>query len=117
MLISEIRVKDILPLTLDSREAAIKLVSLVKEESAEHRVVLDFADIIFMSRSFADQFHKELYMDSTAFDIVIKNADFGIAEMLNVVSKTQKSRKAIKKDYQVLSFTNLDKLEDYAFSW
>lgn len=80
-----------LPLTLDTRESASKLVDMIKEEG-ECKVELDFTDIIFMSRSFADQFHKELYSSDHTIDISIKNADVSILDMLRAVSNTQNDR-------------------------
>ncbi|WP_118193389.1 hypothetical protein [Albibacterium indicum] len=80
-----------LPLTLDTREFASKLVDMIKEEG-ECKVELDFTDIIFMSRSFADQFHKELYSSDHTIDISIKNADVSILDMLRAVSNTQNDR-------------------------
>lgn len=63
MTTSEIKVAEILPSTLDSREAATRLVNVIKEEANSNSIVeIDFTDIIFMSRSFADQFHKENYL-------------------------------------------------------
>jgi|SRR5690606_19461048 len=116
MTYSEIKIGDILPLTLDTRESASRLVDIIKKEG-ECRVELDFANIIFMSRSFADQFHKELYSCDHNIDISIKNADLGILNMLRAVSNTQNARQAIKKNYQLVSFNNLSKLEDFTFSW
>lgn len=116
MVTSEIKISNVLPLTLDTRESASRLVDIIKEEG-EHKVELDFTDIIFMSRSFADQFHKELYSCEHTVDISIKNADISILDMLRAVSNTQNARKAIKKNYQLLSFNSISKLEDFTFSW
>ena len=116
MLSSEIKISDLMPITLDTRESASKLAELIIE-AGEHTVELDFTNIIFMSRSFADQFHKELYNCESTVEISIKNADVSILDMLRAVSKTQHSRKAIKKNYQLISFNSLSKLEDFTFSW
>lgn len=117
MITSEIRVNTIFPSTLDTREGAALLAQLIREQLADNTIVdVDFKDIIFMSRSFADQFHKDI-MAGDSVDIVIKNADLGIIEMLKAVSQTQNKRKPVKKSYQVLSFNNLDMLSDYSFAW
>jgi GMP synthase PP-ATPase subunit len=117
MITVEIEIKQILSLTLDSREAASSLVDMLKAEEAGSKIVLDFSDIIFMSRSFADQFHKEIYSGEQPLDIMIKNADVSILDMLRAVSNTQNSRRKIKKNYQILSYNNLSQLEDFTFTW
>lgn len=116
MVTSEIRINSVMPRTLDTRESASRLVDMIKEEG-EVKVELDFTDIIFMSRSFADQFHKELYSCADSLGISIKNANVGILDMLRAVSNTQNVRKSIKKDYQLLSYNSISKLEDFTFSW
>lgn len=118
MITSEIKVISFFPPTLDSRVSATKLAKIIKDELVKNtKVDLDFQDIIFMSRSFADQLHKDIMACDNSLDINIKNADLGIIEMLNTVSKTQYIRKPIKKSYKVLSFNNLELLRDYSYAW
>ncbi len=113
----ELKLIDILPAMLDSREAAIRLAEMVREYSGDKQIELDFSGIEFMSRSFADQFHKELCLrDEDAFEIVIKNADAAIIRMLDAVSKTQTKRKAVKKTHQVVSFNDLKQMESFVMS-
>ena len=114
----QIKIISLFPATLDTREGATRLAEIIKADLAEdNKVELDFQGVIFMSRSFADQFHKDLLSGDHAVDLEIKNAETGIIEMLEAVSKTQNSRKPINKSYKVLSFNNLDKLRDYSFIW
>lgn len=118
MVTSEIKLISLFPATLDTRDGATRLAELIKADLADdNKVELDFQGVIFMSRSFADQFHKDLLSGEQAIDVEIKNAESGIIEMLETVSKTQSSRKAINKSYKVLSFTDTDKLRDYSFMW
>lgn len=118
MIASELKLVNVLPTTLDSREAATRLADMVREYSGDRQVELDFSGIEFMSRSFADQFHKELYLhDDDSFEIVIKNADAAIINMLNAVSKTQTKRKVVKKTHQVASYNDLKQMESFVMSW
>jgi len=118
MIASELKLINLLPVTLDSREAATRLADIVREYSGDKQIELDFSGIEFMSRSFADQFHKELYLrDEDAFEIVIKNADAAIIRMLDAVSKTQTKRKAVKKTHQVASYNSLKQMESFVMSW
>lgn len=118
MITSEIKLVNMLPTTLDSREAAIRLADMVREYREDKQIELDFSGIEFMSRSFADQFHKELYLsESDAFEIVIKNAHASIIRMLDAVSKTQTKRKAVRKTHQVISYNDLKQMESFVMSW
>ncbi len=116
--ITEIKISEILPLTLDTRESATRLVNIIKQEGElNHKIELDFTGTIFMSRSFADQFHKDLYSEEQKLNLEIKNASFDIVEMLRIVSNTQTERKAIKASCKTLIFNNLESLEDFSFAW
>lgn len=117
MTVSEIKLKDVMPNTLDTRESASQLVQLIREEYLDAKIELDFTDILFMSRSFADQFHKEIHQLDSELDLVLKNADIQITEILNAVSITQTKRKKVLKNYVTLQFNDLKKLNDYTFSW
>ncbi|MET1053794.1 MAG: hypothetical protein ABWY16_00660 [Pedobacter sp.] len=118
MITSEIKVAEILPSTLDSREAATRLVSVIKEESkCNSKIEIDFTDTIFMSRSFADQFHKDLHTGEEILDLSFKNASNDILLMLTAVSTTQTQRKAVNKNYKVLNFSDIKSLEEFSFSW
>ncbi len=118
MVTSEIKITSLLPTTLDTREGATLLSNVVREETIEdNKLVLDFENVIFMSRSFADQFHKEVTKCDNHIDLVFKNADYGIIEMFEAVTRTQKHRRAIKKNYSVLCFNDIAKLKDYTYAW
>ncbi|MBK1442808.1 DUF4325 domain-containing protein, partial [Parapedobacter sp. ISTM3] len=96
----ELKLVNILPITLDTREAANRLADVVRERNECKQIVLDFWGIEFISRSFADQLYKELYLhDKESFDIVIKNADATITRMLDAVSKTQAKRRVVKRTH------------------
>lgn len=114
----EIKITEILPSTLGSREAAIRLFNVIKEESKSgSKIVTDFADTLYMSRSFADQFHKDLYTGESILDITIKNASNDILAMLPVVSNTPIQGRAVNNNYRNLSFDHLKSLEEFSFSW
>ncbi len=118
MIASELKLINVLPVTLDSREAAARFADIVREYSGDKQIELDFSGVEFMSRSFADQFHKELYLhEEDSVEIVIKNADATIIRMLDAVSKTQTKRKAVKKTHQVASYNDLKQMESFVMSW
>lgn len=118
MITPELKLINLLPATLDSREAATRLADILREYSGDKQIVLDFSGIEFMSRSFADQFHKELYLrDEDSVEIVIKNAEASIIRMLDAVSKTQTKLTAVKKTHQVASYNDLKQMESFVMSW
>lgn len=117
MTISEIKLKDLMSETLDTRESASLLAQFIQEESLSSKIELDFNGILFISRSFADQFHKEIYANENHIDLWIKNADVQITDILNAVSRTQENRKKRKNTYKLIQLTDLDKLTDYTFAW
>lgn len=118
MVTSEIKIISLFPATLDTREGASRLAQLISQEMSEdNALVLDFQGVVFMSRSFADQLHKELNLCDSKIDLVFKNTEVGILEMLEAVAKTQTQRKVVNKSYRVLSFNNLVNLKDYCYAW
>lgn len=102
---------------LNSREAATMLLDLVREEKAD-RAEFDFINIEFMSRSFADQFHKERYElhKSNGLIIEISNANEEIIEMLKTVARTQNKTKREFIKLPVFKYSDTDLLSDYLLS-
>jgi len=81
---------------LDSRDEAIRLFSELKDYCVTYGdITLDFSDVIFMSRSFADQFHKEKlkWCNTSSVPIYIMNEIDQIHDILKAVSRTQKTSK------------------------
>lgn len=102
---------------LNSREAATMLLDLVIEQQVD-RVELDFSEIEFMSRSFADQFHKERYalQSNNGLIIEISNANEEIINMLNTVARTQNKTKREFFKLPVFKYSDTDMLSDYLLS-
>src|SRR5690606_6138071 len=108
----ELKLIDLLPATLDSREAATQIADKVREYSGDKQIELDFSVIDVISRSFAAQSHKGVYLRASAvIEIVIKNAAAPIMRTLDAVSKPQTKRKAVKKAHQVASCNDLKQME------
>ena len=88
---STIPVKNLLGVTsLHTREMASQLMDEVRADLCD-TIELDFADIEFISRSFADQFHKEKIELWTQKGVVIPvvNANTHIISTLQSVANTQ----------------------------
>lgn len=112
-----IKVTDKLSELLNSREAATMLLDFVCKQKS-NRVELDFSGVEFMSRSFADQFHKELnkLQNENLVTIELTNANEGIIRMLNSVARTQSASKRDFVKLPIFKYSNEDLLSDYLLS-
>ena len=117
---AEIKILDFLNKTLDTRESATRLFSQIKcLHSNCSKLEIDFSGIEFMSRSFADQFHKEriLFQRNSNYNISFKNADYQTIDILNAVANTQTDRKPFITNYQLYTFNDLKKMDNYIYAW
>ncbi|MDD2982181.1 MAG: hypothetical protein PHQ74_02225 [Crocinitomicaceae bacterium] len=103
--------------TLNTRIAATSLFEFVSEIKCD-AVNFDFDQVVFMSRSFADQFHKDRMTLQGQNKVVIEicNAESNIREMLTTVASTQEKKDRYYRVLPVFTFTNDEKLEDYLLS-
>ncbi|PIQ15976.1 MAG: hypothetical protein COW67_05475 [Flavobacteriales bacterium CG18_big_fil_WC_8_21_14_2_50_32_9] len=102
---------------LNTREAATELMNAVRESKCKH-IEFDFSNVEFMSRSFADQFHKErirLQDELKAF-VEISNANEQVINILRTVASTQNKSKRDYKILPIFKFSNNDLLEEYLLS-
>ena len=69
---------------------------------------VNFSDVVFMSRSFADEFHKQkMKLIDNLNDIIhIANAPKKVIEILQAVSKTQSNRNLNNQKIPVSRFSN-----------
>lgn len=102
--------------TLNTREAASLLFVCVVENYAKN-VVFDFSQVEFMSRSFADQFHKERMKlkEELGLRIDLKDASESIRKMLVTVESTQNKRNRFYTELPVFRFSD-DKIGEYLLS-
>jgi hypothetical protein len=112
-----VSVKQLIGNTLNTRDEAQKLFTqLVAHNGHTSRVTLNFTDVDFMSRSFADEFYKlkiKRNIDNNKDDINIENANLQIIDILNAVARTQKSRELKDPGRISLSFTDRQQFSDY----
>ncbi|MEX2589239.1 MAG: hypothetical protein WD334_03480, partial [Chitinophagales bacterium] len=113
----KIKVKDVLSVMLNSREAAIMIFDEIKQKNLSS-VEFDFTDVEFMSRSFADQFYKESNKveNNTAVQIVVSNATEAVRNVLHTVAKTQNKTNRSYNKLPVFKFSNASSLKDYLLS-
>jgi anti-anti-sigma regulatory factor len=112
-----IKVAEALSELLNTREAATMLFHLIEKHSS-NRVEFDFSEVEFMSRSFADQFHKERsnIKKENGLVIVISNANEEVQTILKTVAQTQNKSKRAYMKLPVFQYTNTEMLSDYLLS-
>ncbi len=113
----EIRVIQHLSELLNTREGATLLFASLKKQRGD-RVEFDFSQVEFMSRSFADQFHKEWkkLQQTRGLALVISNANEEIIRVLKTVEKTQNKSKREFVRLPVFKYSDSDRLSDYLLS-
>src|SRR5690606_22038306 len=99
-----------------SREAVDLLFAELKYSHTE--LELDFSNVEFMSRSYADQFHKAKleYEKNNEVVIHIVNANEKVIHMLQVVAKTQNPNERTFEKIPVFRFSKRQMLTDYLLS-
>lgn len=111
---AKIEIAKVIGNSLDSRDQAEKLFAII-EKIQSSDVILNFENVEFMSRSFADQFYQNAKQIGVANKMTLdfENVNNQIKEILDAVSKTQFNRKVINKQVRVYTFPEMSKLKDY----
>lgn len=107
----------ILGKTLHTREAAQKLLDVVANQSCDH-VELDFFNVSYISRSFADQFYSEKLNLATTQQksILVLNANEEVIRMLQTVARTQNKSDLQFNSMPVYKYSTWSQLESYLLS-
>lgn len=94
------------------RDSAAHLFSDVEESIRE--VVLDFDNVVFISRGFADELHqvRQMVQSERGLTIVVENANEEVRAMLNVVSRTQDGAGKSNKPLSPIHINGSQGLED-----
>lgn len=114
---STIPVFTLLGATLHTRQAATELLQAVTQNPCDH-IELDFVDVEYVSRSFADQFHAEKIAIAIQQQksIIVTNANEEIIKMLQAVARTQDKENRAYEKVPVYNYTNWKSLERFLLS-
>lgn len=110
----KINVSDLFGTSLSSREQATSLYTHIKTYTS--KVIVDFTDVVFISRSFADQFYKDFLELNKIMMIQTVNGNQVVCDMLNAVIKTQDSRVRNRVSYRMQVFSTKDDFRKYLLS-
>ncbi|MBN8703789.1 MAG: DUF4325 domain-containing protein [Bacteroidetes bacterium] len=102
---------------LNTREAATELINSIRKNPCSI-VELDFSNVEFMSRSFADQLYKEQQEVQKELKVVIHivNANEEIINMLRAVKLTQNIVNRAYTQIPVYKYTDASMLRNYLLS-
>ena len=114
---STISVYNLLGATLHTRQAATEILEAVIQNPCNH-IELDFAEVEYVSRSFADQFHAEKLVIAGQYqkNIIVTNANEEIIKMLQAVARTQDKVFREYEEIPVYNYTNWKSLEIFLLS-
>ncbi len=115
---STIHVHELLGSSIHTREASSVLMRLVETNLCDH-VEFDFTSVVFISGSFADQFHFD--KTSLAIDlqknIIVSNASENVINMLQAVTRSQKAVNREIEKVPVYKYSSQHQLENFLLSF
>ncbi|WP_270089108.1 STAS-like domain-containing protein [Sphingobacterium sp. SYP-B4668] len=117
---ADIKLKDLFNKSLDTRESVNFLMNHIEKELDKedcYDIILDFTGIEFMSRSFADELHKQINSDTFKRSFTFENMPVGMIELLKIIEKTQTSRTKRELKSSVFVVKDISIIKDYTFSW
>ncbi|MGN6603018.1 MAG: hypothetical protein ACTHK8_11240 [Ginsengibacter sp.] len=100
-----------------TREASSILMKLIEKESCNY-IELDFSNVDYISRSFADQFYidKVNYAQQLKKNLVVSNANDEVMHMLHAVARTQHKKMNTVISIPVYKYSSQSQLDDLLLS-
>lgn len=112
-----IQVFELLGATIHTREASNELLRVVQNDPCA-QIDLDFSQVAYISRSFADQFHadKVKLAQEQQKSIMVTNANEEVVQMLQAVAKTQNKEHRDLNHAPVYRYSQWNQLENFLLS-
>ena len=103
--------------TIHTRQAATEVLQAVADNSSS-LVELDFENVDYISRSFADQFHanKMTLAKNQGKAIIVTNASEEVIRMFQAVASTQNKVDADYEKVPIYNYTDWKSLESFLLS-
>lgn len=103
--------------SIHTREASQILMNEIRNNYS-HKVEIDFSNVSYISRSFADQFYKDKmeYESKLGTNIFVANANSTVVKMLSAVTKTQRKRINKPQDIPVYTYKDQSHLNSFLLS-
>lgn len=114
---STISVFDLIGSSVHTREASDILMHQIETDPC-NEIEIDFSQVDYISRSFADQFYvdKKKWATELKKDVIVSNANESIVHMLNTVSKTQNKKSDYRLNIPVYKYSSQSELENFLLS-
>ncbi len=115
--ITTISIFDLFGTSVHTRESSKILMSLIEKDSCAY-IEVDFSQVVYISRSFADQF----YFDKTKCaielkkNVIVSNANESVIHMLSVVAKTQNKKPDAFLNIPIYKYSTQSQLENFLLS-
>jgi len=112
-----ISISELIGTSVHTREASNILMEAIEKDLCDY-IELDFSNVEYVSRSFADQFYAEKlnYALKSKKNIIVSNANETVMHMLNTVSKTQNKKHSGRDMFPIYKYSSQKQLDNFLLS-
>ena len=112
-----ISVFELIGALVHTREASNILMQLIEKDPCDF-IELDFSNVEYISRSFADQFYFDKMNCAVKLkkNIIVSNANETVIHMLNAVSRTQNKKPGNLLKIPIYKYSSPTQLENFLLS-
>ncbi|MDR0894237.1 MAG: hypothetical protein LBN06_02900 [Prevotellaceae bacterium] len=97
---------------LRSRMQANQILTAINETASQH-IILDFEQVVFVSRSFADELCGILEQVKASKEITLINEEDIVKETLRIVMKHRNTKRTHETSVKTIVFHNMTELSNY----
>lgn len=114
---STISVFNLIGSSVHTRESSEILMHQIETDPCNF-IEIDFSQVDYISRSFADQFYFDKMKCAIDLkkDVIVGNANESVVHMLNAVSRTQNKKRGYLLNIPVYKYSSQSELENFLLS-
>lgn len=103
--------------SVHTRESSKTLMNLIEKDPYNY-IEVDFSQVDYISRSFADQFYFDKTKCAIEFkkNVIVSNANESVVHMLSAVAKTQNKKPNAISSIPVYKYSTQSQLENFLLS-
>lgn len=112
-----ISVFDLIGASVHTRESSKILMNLIEKDPCDF-IEVDFSQVHYISRSFADQFYFDKMKCAIELkkNVIVSNANESVVHMLNAVAKTQNKKPNTFLNIPIYKYSSQNQLENFLLS-
>jgi len=112
-----ISVSELIGTMVHTREASAILIRPIEKDLCDY-IELDFSNVEYISRSFADQFYFDKLNCAVKLkkNIIVSNANEAVMQMLNAVAKTQCKKNSTFLNIPIYKYSSQSQLDNFLLS-